>query len=114
MNIFKIVVTLSAVLLPTFASAQTFIQNESVNVAAVVQSGSSSIPVTIAQTGMMNFSGVIQAGKTSTVTTGQIGISNASGVFQNGVTNTANVGQLGLMNNSMITQRRRITTLSMW
>ena len=81
-------------LLPLSAGAETIIQNNAINIAAVVRINGQ--PVTVAQNGAYNYAGVIQAGANPSATVRQTGtVVNSAGIGQSGRNMVANVTQVG-------------------
>jgi len=69
-------------------------QSSQFNVAAVLQvTGSGSPTATIAQTGTINVTGILQ-----------LGLSDSTAIGQSGVVNIANIGQVGNTTSSLLTQ----------
>ena len=95
-----------AILIPFQASAQTITQNNVINVEAVVRIGGPA--VTINQTGVANYAGVIQVRGTPSVTVNQDGrVVNSVAIAQAGRNVSAAVNQVGTraLNSATISQR---------
>src|SRR4051794_37103254 len=82
-------------LLPLSAgAAENIIQNNAINIAAVVRINGQ--PVNVTQNGAYNYAGVVQAGATPSATVRQTGtVVNAAGIAQSGRHMVANVSQRG-------------------